>query len=118
MRENECENRAIFARICCIFTFAMPLQTQGKPAVGLGHFVGHRGTMACEKGAVSFHGHPDFVFLEFLEILLPSQLCENSCSRSESFICATKFAQFFLPIQKFLYRSLAKGTHIIQLVVQ
>ena len=56
-----------------IFTLALPLQTQGKPVVGLGHFVGHSGTMACEKGAVSFHGPPVFVFfLQFLEMLLPS----------------------------------------------
>ena len=60
MREDECENDAIWARICCIFTFALPPHAQGKPAVGLGHFVGHRGTVACEKGAVSFDGHPDF----------------------------------------------------------
>ena len=62
MPKNECENCAIFARICCILTFALPPQTQRKPAVGLWHFVRHYGTVACEKGAVSFHGHTDFVF--------------------------------------------------------
>ena len=34
--KNECENRVIFAQICCIFTFAMAPQTQGKLAVGIG----------------------------------------------------------------------------------
>ena len=97
--KNECENRYFFVRICCIFTFALPPETQGKPAVRLGHFVGHRGTMACEKGDVSFHGHPNFVFVQFLEMVLPSQLCENSCSWSGSFICATMFASSSLPSQ-------------------
>ena len=102
--------RAILERICCISTFPLPPQTQRNPAVGLGHFVGHRGTMACEKGALFFSRGPEFFFPEFLQILLPSQLCENSCSRSKSFISATIFSRFLLPIQKFLYRPFAKVT--------
>ena len=73
MRENECENRVFFARYSREFAaysfFALPPQSQRKPVVGVEHFVGHRCTVACEKGAVSFHGHPYFVFLEFLEII-------------------------------------------------
>ena len=62
VRENECENCVIFARIWCIITFAMAPQTQGMPAVGIGHFVRHRGTVASQKGAISFHRQPDFNF--------------------------------------------------------
>ena len=108
--ENECENRKIVARIRCIFALAMALQTQGTPAVGIGHFVGHRGTVASQKRAISFRRHPDFNFLEFLKILLPSQLHENSRFRPKSYICAPVFARFSPPIQKFPYRPFAKGT--------
>ena len=30
--------------------------------VGIGHFVGHRGTVVSQKGAISFHRYPDFIF--------------------------------------------------------
>ena len=63
--ETQCENRAIFARIWCIFAFAMAPQTQGKPAVGIGHFVGHCGTVMSPKRAISFRRHPDFIFFNF-----------------------------------------------------
>ena len=113
VRKNECESRAIFARICCMFALPMALQTQGTPAVGIGHFVGHRGTVASDKGAISFRRHLDFnFFLGFFNILLPSQLYENSHFRLESYICAPMFAQFWLCVQKFPYRPFAKGTHM------
>ena len=112
VRENECLNAAIFPRIHFTFTFALPPQTQGKRAVELGHFVGHRGTVGCAKGAFSFHGNPDFAFFsKNLKVLLPLQLRENSCCRSKSFIYAPIFTRFSLPIQKVLYRPFAKGTY-------
>ena len=49
-------------------------------------------------------------FLNLLQILLPSQLCQNGCSRSQSCICAPIFARFLVPIQKFFYPPFAKGT--------
>ena len=63
VRENECENRANFVRICCKFAFAMAPPTRGQPVVGIGHFVAHCGTLASQKGAISFRRHADFKFL-------------------------------------------------------
>ena len=73
--------------------------------------MGHRGTVVSQKWAISFRRHPDFNFLEFLKMLLPSQLYENSRFRPDSLIRAPTFARFTLPIQKFPYRPFAKGTH-------
>ena len=108
--QNQCENRAIFARFRCIFAFTMAPQTQGKPAVGIGHLVGHRGTVMSQKRAISLRRYPDFNFLEFLKMLLPFQLFETSLFWPKPYICAPIFARFLLPIQKFPYRLFAKGT--------
>ena len=62
MHENECKNHALFARICCIYAFAMPTETKGKPAVGAGLFVGRQGTVGSQKGVTSFRMHLDFIF--------------------------------------------------------
>ena len=72
--------------------------------------MGHRGTVASRKGAISLRRHPDF-FKSFFKILLPSQLYENSRVRPKLVICAPIFARFLLPIQQFPYRPFAKGTH-------
>ena len=41
MCQNHWQNGMIFARIRCIFAFAIAPQTQGRDAVGMGHLVGH-----------------------------------------------------------------------------
>ena len=107
MRKNECENRAIFAQICCIFAFATRLQTQRKPLVGIGHFVGHCacncGNVVSQKRDISFPRHPALNFLKLLDILPPSQLYENNRFRQQLFISTPSFVPFSLPIHNFPY---------------
>ena len=74
MRENECTNLAIFGQICCKFAFARAQQTKGKATVGIGHFVGHGGTVRFQKWAISFCWHSNTHFLELWTILLASHL--------------------------------------------
>ena len=65
VRENKCENRAIFAPTCCIYAFAMAARTKGKLAVGVGQFVGRRGTAVSQKGAFFFVGTGILCFWNF-----------------------------------------------------
>ena len=65
-----------------------------------------------------FGRQPDFKFLEFLKILLPSQLYETSLFQPKPYICAPIFARILLPIQKFFYQPFAKGTYVLHGVLR
>ena len=92
--------RATLARMCCILAFAMAPHTQGTPAVGMGHFVGHRRAVASQKGAISFRRHPDFVFRGFSKILLPSQQYEDICCPAKMVHLSTHIRAIFAPHSK------------------
>ena len=106
MRENECEN--IRVNLLYFHTRIAAADT-GKACSRITAFCGALWHHGVSKRGRYFSWAPGvYCFRIFRNIA--TIVCENSCSRSELFVCATIFAPFSLPIQKFLYQLFAKGT--------